>query len=419
MNSGRSADAELARRDPAVPGLGVALTPEALGARLAPLMHRGWDPEGLSLSYVRYKPGTGVVGALELRTPAGTTYGFVKAMAPEGRVKLESISRASEGRASELPVVLDDALALIVAPAILDRRLPGAAARLRSDPTAPRPEVLRYKPERRLVARDGDRLVKLHRPESIDAIVAAHRALTGEGGRGAPRPAVSDLGWVDAKGGRIESPWIDGTALDGEVSTPRQLAEVGALLAGVHRCLPTGLEPGPPVVTLATEAVEAIAVLDPRLRPLAERVAAGALHVLSSSSAAATAVHGDFSADQVLRTPRGLVLIDLDRVCVDEPAVDIAGWAAERLCIPPPRPVAGDVVDLVALPRPAADLAALVEGYRLAGGTVDDRRVAARTALAVLARAVEPFRFRHRDWPDEVAALVRVAGSVVGGVVAA
>ncbi|HET6547537.1 MAG TPA: hypothetical protein VFG79_03700, partial [Solirubrobacter sp.] len=66
------ADAALARRDPALPGLAAVLDPDALLERLDALLPAGVErPRGGRVDYARYKPGTSIVVALTLDTTAG------------------------------------------------------------------------------------------------------------------------------------------------------------------------------------------------------------------------------------------------------------------------------------------------------------------------------------------------------------
>ncbi|HET6547572.1 MAG TPA: phosphotransferase, partial [Solirubrobacter sp.] len=167
---------------------------------------------------------------------------------------------------------------------------------------------------------------------------------------------------------------------------------------GLHRAAPaTGLpSAGDPCDGLAA-AAEAVGALVPALAPRARALARRVADRLGERTGHPVPVHGDWSADQALLTSAGVVLVDLDRARLDDPAVDVAGWIAAAH-------VAGEA------PADPADAAsALLEGHAAAGGPPLHGRIAAPTAAALLRRAVEPFRLRDPDWPDAIERLLATA----------
>lgn len=204
------ADAALAHRDRALPGLAVVLDPEAVLDRSG-LAERGPRAVDAEATYVRYKPGTSCVVGYRLVTDAGPVLAYAKAYHPGDTAKL------GKARQKEVPdpavgwgVVTDHADTVLVATASSDRDLPALAALtdtrrreallrrvLRSDRdlcnVEPRP--LRHKPERRwlgLVERDGVpvALLKAYRVDDVEAARTGQELLAG--------PAVPPSGGLAA-----------------------------------------------------------------------------------------------------------------------------------------------------------------------------------------------------------------------------
>jgi aminoglycoside phosphotransferase (APT) family kinase protein len=103
--------------------------------------------------------------------------------------------------------------------------------------------------------------------------------------------------------------------------------------------------------------------------------------------------HGNYHAGQLLAGPTGLVVLDVDRLCLAAPAYDLASYAAH-----------------VAFGRPgdaqvmAATLETLVEAYGTRPPGLDWY-----LATCLLRRAAVPFRFQDEHWPQAVTELVRLA----------
>lgn len=395
----RSADAALARRVPVLRGLAAALDIDALLERLDVLLPAGVSrPLGGRVDYVRYKPDTSIVTAVTFETTHGPVPAYAKAVPASGRPKLTK-ARLKADASAVWPVVTDPALDLAIGPAAGDRRLPGAGALAHERGAA----VLRYKPERRLVTRgahDGrPALRKAHQPDAARTAAAAHRALA------AMQAPIPELLHVDAKRGIIACAWIDGTPLHALVDAADAQAQAGAALARLHRGAPTaGLPPAAPIRRELTAAANAIGALVPALAPRAAALARRLADRLDARSDPPVPIHGDWSADQALLTPRGIVLVDLDRARHDDPATDLATWiAAAHLA--GNAPAEADPEDVAG---------ALLDGHASAGGPPLHGRLAAPTAAALLQRAVEPFRMRQADWPDAIERLLITSERHIG-----
>lgn len=395
-----AADRDLARRDPALPGIRLALDIEALADRLA-----RWLPADEALvdgrvTYLRYKPRTSLVAGLALRTVSGHRQAFVKAYGPGSAPKLAKLRTVGAHDRIGLGTFIDDTLRLAVVDATSDRRLP-ALRRMLAE-TDPCVEPLRYKPERRWVGVAGrlssePRLVKIHQPGFARSFARRHAALEHAG---LPVPALRK---AQPATGLMTYEWFEGEHLEDVEggAAPALLTEVGALLGRLHAAPATAGPTAVPVNRAAelADAVRAIAAAVPGAARAAGETARSARAGLADSSAPHTMVHGDFSTDQVLVRPDGLRLLDLDRATVDDPAVDIASWFADEV-------VAGRVpVDA----EPRDVLAPMLDGYPTDVGAPMLRHLDQHAAVALLKRAVEPFRTHAHDWPSRVDTYVRAA----------
>ncbi|MQA03920.1 MAG: hypothetical protein GEV07_14750 [Streptosporangiales bacterium] len=392
-----AADRELVTREPAIPGLRVALDPDALLELFLPQWPAGQpQPQSAHVRYVRYKPGTSLLAGVELRTATESARAFVKAYGRGGEAKVAKLRANGDADPVGWGALVDDELNLVFADATADRALPGLR---RLTTTADgRLQPLRYKPERRWVGRHHQaagvvRLVKVHRPRTTAGYLAAQHALTAAG---LPVPALHS---ADSETGVLTYDWFDGTPLDQLAPTADQLHEAGALLARLHRAAgPVQGRPPNPTADVGA-AVEAIAAIAPRCATVAQSAVLSALHARRALEPVTTTVHGDFSADQLIARPTGLGLVDLDRVRTDDPVTDLATWVAAEL--------AGGRAPADA--EPADVLGPLLTGYLAGTDLAVHRRLAVATTLALLHRAVEPFRHRAPDWLPQTEALVHAA----------
>lgn len=406
-----AAEAELVSRDPALRALGLLLDGECLSAWLS---DAGVDGQ-LTRRYLRYKPATSCVLAGELRTEHDTQTVILTAYADEAGDKLgKTASRAPEGAV----LARDDALLLLATTAAADRDLP-AARLLAQDRSLRRlmqdllPDVadwhgvqlrtLSHKPQRRWVVRvtprEGPELVvRAYRAADVESALSAVQVLSD----GRPRTPLV-LG-ADVQRAVVVTEWLPGQPLDRLVATgpaDAELAQAGAALARLHQHRETSLRRH--LAADEREALHAaaghVALLLPGraadARTLADRVVARLAH----DDEPATAVHGDFSIDQVIALDEGgVALIDLDSAVHGSPAADLASAAAGL--------VAGDV-----LPSPSAAPSptweALLAGYAVEARLPATAVLRARTAGMLLRRAVDPFRLCAPGWPGLSSALLQ------------
>lgn len=375
------ADLDLIARDPALPGLKLALDGDILRARLevGPLVPR----------YLRYKPGETCTAHFD-DGGAGLTLRAVTA-------ERHAIYRGREAWHRPDVRYFDD-LCAVVLPGTLDRRI--KAARHLLDPEkAPallaaligpgndRLVLLKHKPGRRLVMRvdrDGQphALLKAVPPGDFDALMLS-----------AGRAGAVVLG-ADPGQGIVVQGWIAGTTADPHRAAPEDFARIGATLAVLHRETAEGAPRRHPCF----EALDALAWLLPDLAPEARALSEGLTRGLTEG-AANTLSHGDFSADQVILNGDDLRFIDWDRAGPGPARLDLGSFLA--------RLDADRLLDGLPAARAESLGRAFLHGY----GAID---AGLYHAAALAALVCEPFRDRRRDWPGACAALLRRAARLAG-----
>ncbi|MFI8632762.1 phosphotransferase family protein [Microbacterium sp. NPDC077663] len=320
----------------------------------------------VEITRVRWKPATSLV--LGVRT--GEDHGWVAAYADPGKLLKLYARAASIGAQVTRLRAVDAACA---GPLAADRALAkplGRARRVLGDGAT----VLRYNPHRRVVLRTGGDVVKVATTDAGRADLTQRLAAGGAAVLPAElvRPGIQRTRWWGA-GDLAASP------------SRAAAAAAGRALAALHDAPADDAPDASPAEGDLATAVAAIGRLDAdagaRAAALAERVRA-----LPTGERSAL-VHGDFTADQVLRRGDEVRLIDFDRAGRGEPERDLGAFTAGEL-------LAG---------RALTD--ALRSGY---DAPVNERAVDRWTATAALQRAVEPFRTGRADWRDGLHAAIDV-----------
>lgn len=413
------ADAAVARRDTAIPGLALVLDPDALADRLR-AARPGAGPTSARVRYVRYKPGTSCLVGLELEVAGRWTPAFAKAYGRGDRTKL---AKASDRRSSGELTTFETELAVVGRTADdRDLRLPSRLADpgtrgqlLRSllpgeaDLWKDEPRCLRYKPERRwvgLVARSGEpvALVKGYRGGDLA------RARAGLSFARTIPVATPRLIGRSNRAGAVASSWLSGVPLSelcGGVARPvEDFSQVGLALAALHDQPPGRLSPSPPIddAEAVISAAAGVGALVPELSSMVTRLGLALARRLDAGSIDMTPCHGDFSPDQVIIRASDIAFIDFDRSGVGDPATDLGQFVA--------------TLELDALRSRAgagpleARTATLLDGYRSAGGRAASERVVLHVAASLVRLAVEPFRLRWPDWPEATKLLLERAATV-------
>jgi hypothetical protein len=410
-------DAALLSRALVIEGAWRLLDPDEATTLLRQAAAADWGPElRVTVDYLRYKPSTSLVAGLRVETADGVRWAYAVAgsrgHAPKLAKHVTSEVRAPLGF---VPVVTPDLV--LVAPLTADPRLK-SAMRVVSRPhlvveDGVASEVLRYRPHRRLVVRvDGSggplAVVRGYPGPAPRSTVKACRSLRAAG---LPVPRLNAL----PRGGRLAVfEHLPGAApTDG--TDPYLLAAAGALLARVqavepHRAL-TVLDHA----SLAQGSLGAVGALVPDCLPLAEATVRRSLDRLAAARhAPRVTAHGDFSADQLLLDGADVSLLDLDRAATDGPSGDPASWFAAEATAS--RWDAGADPHEALAPLLDAVLACLPPEHVAHTRRHLDEALRPRTALALLARAADPFRVRASGaaWADRCRGLVEGAARHVG-----
>lgn len=436
--SGRQADATIAARDAALPGLGLLLEPERLAEAL-----RAARPDetvrDLHIGYLRYKPGTSCVAALHwLDADGRKRLAHAKALPPAryaevlarprwrlGRGPRDGAMQALHGHATLVCAPTQDrdlkglralfdgarqpallaALGLPEGLQLAEAEAPDAAA---SEPALLRPSLLRHKPGRRLVLRLGAAddpaatLLRVCRPADTPAAALGARLGAIAGG-----PALRG---ADTARGLIAVAWQPGEPMCPEARdaapAAAALRELGERVAALH-----ALDAAPwdaamqacgrlrtradEVAALRAAAV-GLAELDPTRGVRALRLAARLASALEGLAWRPVPIHGDLSIDQAVAGDGRVWLVDWDRAALGDAAADLGSLRA-RLEL--------QVIEgTVGAAQRDAMLAALC------GSDTPTLRLDAASELhaaaGLLMLAVEPFRRRLPDWPQVVDGLL-------------
>lgn len=413
-------DAELVKRDPNLPGLAALLDKEQLTERV-----RALPPfdglRSLQIDYIRYKPGTSCVATLILEPVAGQLRHLsAKALTPARfavswqHPKRQKLVREGDPLAPlaipELCIILSypqhdralPALSLLNASPERDAQLrawlPEIAANARLELN-----ILRYKPERRLLA-----LLSCNgRPWATLRFASASRyeAMLA-GNRLGNAIGEIDLLATQPESRLLIARWIEGETLCPEQggSLPEQdLFQLGGQLAHVHHldmALPDA--PSKSDVDEAWQVLNTLRAILPEQAALFTSLLSRLQAKLANQDLRLAPSHGDFTIDQVVKRAAGgqLRMIDWDRAGAGDPAVDLATFHA-RLEL--------QAIEKTLTPSQVSRaVAALHDGYRQHSGELP-LQLSDRTALALLQLAVEPFRKRAAEWPGQIAALLRRA----------
>jgi aminoglycoside phosphotransferase (APT) family kinase protein len=185
------------------------------------------------------------------------------------------------------------------------------------------------------------------------------------------------------------------------------VSSTGAALAALHAQSPEGLgcstraDEAADLVELAAE----IGFICPGLAARADEFSRRLAAKLAAAPAMHCAIHGDFSAKQVLVGQPASSIVDLDWAGRGDPAGDLGNFIAQAERHALQGALSPDRVELLR--------EALLEGY----GQRSDRRLAERielyTAVELFRRTRYPFRVREFDWLARTEELLERAGTLL------
>ena len=401
------------------------------GQLVARVLDPGWLSEQagrpVRAARLRIKPRTSLVVGLD--DTAGHPAGWLRFLWPishnkAARTRREAGELGLETAEHELGELLAQTGPLPADPKLLKRIAAATASGKLGRWEAS--QVLRYNPLRRVVVRDGMRVVRVatsrDRGVAFDRFIAgvvetplrlddgtldgvSVHAFTGAqdlagllAGNPPSRPsdesrlsrAVSDSdgSWLSRAASEASGPCRNHPATDRDPtqSTPDPIRAAGAMLARLHAAgVPDDL-----ARSLALRAPDPVAqglahaaLLDELAPGLAERMRRVVARFPGAASAIPVLSHGDLSPDQVLTTRTGdrVWLTDFDRACLAPRAVDLGSFIA------------------------VLDDDAFLDGYRDGGGQLppgDQLRRA--VAASLILRAADPLRRASRAWEQEISA---------------
>jgi aminoglycoside phosphotransferase (APT) family kinase protein len=388
----------------------VVLDPEAIANRLDSLLG---GPLHVLPTYVRYKPGSSCLVAYRVEQAREESLVYVKAFARGQEAKLAKMTSSQETTAFEDELVgvsafprdrLLPVLGRLSDPEFMD----GLLARVWPEGQLryTHLETLRWKPERRFVARVEEEghpvgVLKAYCPD--DYIRAAKVAKVSTNGNGLFRTperfGASDRHRI------VLREWLPGTSLTPSTSI-EEIEAVGAVMAGLHRRARKHLHRWHRSDAAAgvRAAGQFLGQLMPEIADQARSRAAGIAKRIRQLEKRKQPIHGDFSVDQLVLGSFGIGVLDLDNAALGDPAAD-AGWFIADLEL-------SVVEGTVSTDEVEEARSALIAGYRAAGGEDLGERLPLYVSASLLQRAVEPFRHRWANWPESLAALVRRAEEV-------
>lgn len=373
------------------------------GQLVARVLDPGWLSEQagrpVRAARLRIKPRTSLVVGLD--DTAGHPAGWLRFLWPishnkAARTRREAGELGLETAEHELGELLAQTGPLPADPKLLKRIAAATASGKLGCWEAS--QVLRYNPLRRVVVRDGMRVVRV--ATSRDRGVAFDRFIAGV----VETPLRLDDGTLDGVSVHAFTGAQDLVGLlagnppsraASEASGPCRnhpgadrgpIRAAGAMLARLHAAgVPDDL-----ARSLALRAPDPVAqglahaaLLDELAPGLAERMRRVVARFPGAASAIPVLSHGDLSPDQVLTTRTGdrVWLTDFDRACLAPRAVDLGSFIA------------------------VLDDDAFLDGYRDGGGQLppgDQLRRA--VAASLILRAADPLRRASRAWEQEISA---------------
>jgi hypothetical protein len=423
-------DADLARRDPAIPGLTTVLDGDVFLAALAPLLP-AVSLRSMRPSYARYKPMTRCTVGYCMETDQGELFAYASAHGPDAADKLQKARELQhmQGVCGPAAVVMENpAISVYLFPS--DRRLKALRRLSSAEQTRqllsnlfPRQaalhdatlQPLRYKPERRYVARldtaeGAQAVLKCYTADGYAAAKAGAEAFTSRGVLQLLAPAgYSDRSHVLAFDWQTERPLPDILSDNGLTPSDKAAAVrlTGAALAELHAQPVGDLPPRSREAELRRLEAQAITLehLCPALAEPARGLVRRIIGELQQTPPASAALHSDFYDQQVLIGEDAAMILDLDQTQGGDPAADLGLFIAhlERAALYDR--LSAETVSI------AAD--ALLTGYQEAGGAADLPAMHLYTAIGLLYLAAEPFRYREPDWPERMTALVQLANNIL------
>jgi hypothetical protein len=384
--------------DPALPQLSLLLEPERVGPILARSLGR--EISEARVAYVTYDPGQRILVHYEVAVDTESHDAVViaevgtdlaaRANDPDSLMLVTAVN----GRTPALtPLAHDPEHDVLVQWPPLDLALPALAhtaegLRLRMEEAGVTvgegaPQLIHYKPGRRVALRLGNHFLKLYASRGqFERAIHNLRAV-----EALPiRTPICEAAIEDLRIG-VQS-FVPGAQPSGSKSCAH---DAGAVLAHLHSARLEGLRAAPAPYWLKSAAKSA-GVLSAVVPSLADRLQALVLdleHRMLEEDA--VPCHCDFDVRQLLEEDGDFALVDFDSMSSAPPALDLASYISF-------------VADHAGLQEAAVTLDALVDGYGPRPDTVPWY-----LAIILLRRARIPFRRQLEGWPELIEQRVALA----------
>lgn len=435
--------------DEALPGLGLVLDSKVFCEILQPHVPRQID--NCELLYVRYKPSTNCVVtcrislAADKGVPATSLVVAAKCYTTGDFDRAHAKAQAhSWVKATELEPVLpfplygtlvfvfpNDAeipgLDTMTNPKKLQRILydcltdyPNSTWRI-SDSRL-KTEVVRYKPEKRVVVRAETKAVnrETHQKELIEVFIRGycddrgqqifstmrnlHEQLEDNADATVPRPlaylADKHMMLVRGVAGHVLRDRLDQSDAEGA------LKKTALALAALHRCRPDDLPPRTAIELMSDVLATADTIT--HLLPHTESAVRPILRTVDQlrdfDRAPVGLVHGDFHYGQVLLDTHDTFLLDFDRTYAGDVVADVGNLCAHLLLLE----IRGELTDA------RSNIDAFVTAYEAASASkLDDRHLALWTAFGLLQLSVRPFRTLESNWRSRIEEMLAACSEVL------
>ncbi len=268
-------------------------------------------------------------------------------------------------------------------------------------------DVLRYKPERRVVVK-----ARLSAPDDVarDVLIRYSTVRLGATMRVVSRRLAAhgvhtpaQLASLDDDRATVDE-FVEGcevrTAVREERLSPGELA---AAIACFHRTPPLRLAVRSAVGDLdkTRSAVAGLVTRDPGLAPLAARMQERLTSTLPKDSGPAMLLHGDLHDKNVMVAAAGVTFIDLERVALGPAAIDLGRLLGHALALQIRQPGWS--------PRAADHAAEVMDAYRSNVPGISDRALAWHSAAALVDQALLVARHVVPGWSDLTRALLEAA----------
>ncbi|HUF09816.1 MAG TPA: phosphotransferase [Rhodothermales bacterium] len=406
-------DIDLFAREPELPGLATVLNSQAIGDRIAERL--GLDALRVRPDYVRLKPGVNCLVGYVFEASGIPKLGYAKAFSRGDRPKLLKAARKfSASQSGEPQTLLLDDIETLIHFFPNDARLESLSnlrewsldgkllPRMFEDDRDMRGATLapiRYKPERRFVARletatgEAYAVKFLTRSDFRHAKLAAKQVVRRSGVRAAMLVGNSDRQHI------LAFNWLKGDVLSRYIEEGGSISSVfdalGGMLVQFHTSRVRKLHTRS--VESVVAALEAAIASTVHVMPELSAEAAEVLNRLSSDlrehwKSRQVPIHGDFYADQVLVDDGNVAIIDFDSAVFGQLESDAGNILAHLIYDALRGAMTGDIA--------ASVRGRMIRAYRGYQLPMDERLLDLLTVASLILLLPRPFRARTEDWPE-------------------